>query len=334
MQAGMMQPGMMPAGMPVAEEEHKDAKTELCQFCQKCCKRPVTKQDIVYMVTRFGHQYQSIVKLNCFSGQEYAGHLCQSAKEAEKSAAEQALLANPNAAEVLATKTEPQKGRRKPMLTPTELAEKRAKRLEEGENAAITPKTKLNSLCMQIAKRYLQKGETCYESVKVSGGFQATVMLTCLPGEWGARRWAGEVLSSKQKAEQSAATIALAQLETDPELSEEAAKPKGKGRGKGKRDSYWSSWYSGWVWEGKEDEREVVGEEPTTGEVVEWKETHGWLQADEAIDRPAASFRGGKVYISKADLQCDPEVLQPGTKVRFILYEDPSGLGAAEVNVL
>lgn len=320
------------------ERAYKDAKTELCQFCQKCCKRPVTKQDIVYMVTRFGHQYQSIVKLNCFVGQEYAGHLCNTAKEAEKSAAQQALTANPEATEVLAQKSDPQKPRRKPILTPAELAEKRAKRDEEGENAAITPKTKLNSLCMKIAKRHLQKGETCYDSIKVAGGFQATVKLIALPGEWGGRCWAGEVCRSKQKAEQSAAEIALSQLEADPELADEVAKPNVKGKGKGKvgGQSYWSEWYSGWVWRSDGDEvtREHVREEPMLGTIVEFKEKHAWCTLDEEMDHPALSRRDGKVYIGNGDFKGeDFKELQPGVKVTFILYEDASGLGAEEVVV-
>jgi len=319
------------AGMEpeACEAEFKDAKTELCQFCQKMCKRPVTKQDIVYMVTRFGHQYQSIVKLNCFVGQEYAGHLCSSAKEAEKSAAQQALLANPGAPEILATASDRDKNRRKNQtLTPAELAEKRAKRAELGEdNAAITPKTKLNSLCMQIAKRYLQKGETLYESLKVAGGFQATVKLAALPGDWGGRCWAGEVCQSKQKAEQSAASIALGQLQADPELCAEAAKPKGKGKGKG----------TGWVWKDSgamASSRQRVSEEAIFGELVEWKETHGWARAAQAIDHQAASLRDGRIYIGKNDVQCDPSALQSGVKVCFFVYEDSAGLGGEEVNVV
>merc|ERR1719343_1190017 len=97
-------------------------------------------------------------------------------------------------------------------LTPEQIAAKKARNENEADNPCITPKTKLNSLCMKIAKRYLQKGETVYESNKVAGGFQATVKLIALPGEWAGRCWAGEVCSTKQKAEQSAASIALDQI--------------------------------------------------------------------------------------------------------------------------
>mmetsp|Transcript_59110 Transcript_59110/g.155675 ORF Transcript_59110/g.155675 Transcript_59110/m.155675 type:complete len:384 (+) Transcript_59110:97-1248(+) len=75
----------------------KDAKTGLNQFCQRYCSRPVTKTDIIYTTTKFGdNQFQAIVKLNCFEGQEYAGELAANTKEAEKSAAQQALQAYAN----------------------------------------------------------------------------------------------------------------------------------------------------------------------------------------------------------------------------------------------
>jgi len=334
---------MNTAGISAAEPSVVDAKTDLNQFCQRYCKRPVTKQDIVYVVNRFGHQYQSIVKLNCFSGQEYAGHLCMSSKEAEKSAAHQALLAYASTIQALGPKEEQKKGRKvQQPLTPAELAEKKAKQAEAGENPAITPKTKLNSVCMKIAKRCLQKAETVYESLRVTGGYQATVKLGALPGEWAVRCWAGEVCSTKQKAEQSAAEIALEQILADPELSEEANKPKGKGKGtpegkgKGKgKKGYWTMWgYAGWVWQagaGSDQPRERVEENPITGEVLEWKDTYGWIQPHTDLDHPAAAMRDGKVYVNKKDLLDDQSVLEVGATVSFILYEDTSGLGAEEV---
>lgn len=320
-----------PEPFPEPPSSVVDAKTDLNQFCQRYCKRPVTKQDIVYVVNRFGNQYQSIVKLNCFSGQEYAGHLSVSSKEAEKSAAHQALVAYSSTIENLGPKSEA-KGRRKPQkqLSPAELAEKKAKQADDGENPAITPKTKLNSLCMKIAKRYLQKGETVYECLKVTGGFQATVKLGALPGEWSERCWAGEVCGTKQKAEQSAAEIALVQILADKELSDEATKPKGKGKGKGA-----PAWCTGWVWQapssGGYQERERVGDSQVAGEVLEWKETYGWLRPVDKLDHPSASQRDGKVYVHRKDLLGGLESLDVGSAVKFFLYEDHSGLGGEEV---
>merc|ERR1712187_186088 len=150
-------------------------------------------------------------KLNCIGGAEYAGNLSNNPKETEKK-------------------------RKAPQakLTPEQLAAKKARQEIEGENPANTPKVKLNSLCMKIVKRYLQKGETTYECNKVAGGYQGTVKLSCLPGDWGGRVWAGHVCATKAKAEQSAAEIAMAQINGDAELVEEASKPKPKSGGNGK----------------------------------------------------------------------------------------------------
>merc|ERR1712110_1164365 len=86
-------------------------------------------------------------------------------------------------------------------------------------NPAMTAKVRLNSACMKIARRALQKGETTYTTHQTRGGYQATVKLTCLPGEWAEKVWAGYESNTKQTAEQSAAEIALTALAEDPEMS-------------------------------------------------------------------------------------------------------------------
>eukprot|EP00401_Gymnodinium_catenatum_P042681 CAMPEP_0117538462 /NCGR_PEP_ID=MMETSP0784-20121206/42491_1 /TAXON_ID=39447 /ORGANISM="" /LENGTH=426 /DNA_ID=CAMNT_0005335077 /DNA_START=90 /DNA_END=1370 /DNA_ORIENTATION=+ len=111
-------------------------------------------------------------------------------------------------------------------------------------NPALTDKVRLNSVCMRIADRALQKGDTTYECRCTPEGYQATVTLLCLPDEYSNACWAGEVKSTKQAAEQSAATIALQQIKQDARLMEMANnKPPGfrfrllramfKGKGKG-----------------------------------------------------------------------------------------------------
>lgn len=220
-----------------------DPKSELNQFLQKFLKRPVTKSDLEFTTSRYGHlKFQTVLKLSCLDGLEYAGDVCADPKAAEKAAAQQALFANADV--VTQAMLTPQEKKRKPAQMSyedrrIEREAKRVKALDEGisleNNPAITPKTQLNSLCMKIAKRYLQKGETVYECHKVGMQYQATVVLACLPGEWAERSWAGEVCSTKQKAEQSCAEEALKDITGDPELAAEAAKPKGGGKGgKGK----------------------------------------------------------------------------------------------------
>eukprot|EP00927_Polykrikos_kofoidii_P066239 TRINITY_DN61876_c0_g1_i1.p1 TRINITY_DN61876_c0_g1~~TRINITY_DN61876_c0_g1_i1.p1 ORF type:complete len:309 (-),score=52.37 TRINITY_DN61876_c0_g1_i1:81-1007(-) len=70
----------------------KDPKTAVNEFCQRHCRRPVTKTDMMYNTTKFpGGLYQTVVKLACMDGQEFAGEACMNPKEAEKSASQQVL---------------------------------------------------------------------------------------------------------------------------------------------------------------------------------------------------------------------------------------------------
>jgi len=233
--------------------EGMDPKTALNQFCQRFCQRAVSKEDIVYTTTKYGMQHQAIVKLNCTQGQEFAGELCAKPKDAEKSAAQQALKAYALTIANLpppASKDKKQKPAGLRLMSSIEGKRKG----EDGElvapeteveNPAYTPKVKLNAVCMKLAHRALQKGETVYETRPCTGGHQATVKLSCLPGEWAGRIWAGQVCATKQKADQSAAEIALAQIMADADLSAILNKPsapkndgKGKGRGKGKGKNF------------------------------------------------------------------------------------------------
>eukprot|EP00434_Breviolum_minutum_P003655 symbB.v1.2.003214.t1/scaffold166.1/size289592/16 len=83
-----------------------ESKNELNQFLQKHCKRPLTKSDIEYKTSKYGMQYQAIA--------------------AEKSAAQQALLANSEMVEAL-KKEQP---KRAGMMTAEERAAKRARTVE------------------------------------------------------------------------------------------------------------------------------------------------------------------------------------------------------------
>eukprot|EP00933_Yihiella_yeosuensis_P040805 TRINITY_DN3519_c0_g1_i2.p1 TRINITY_DN3519_c0_g1~~TRINITY_DN3519_c0_g1_i2.p1 ORF type:complete len:335 (+),score=100.04 TRINITY_DN3519_c0_g1_i2:85-1089(+) len=324
-----------------------DFKTELNQLLQKSTKRPVTKTDIVYTTSKFGPtQFQSIVKLNILEGQEYAGHLSHDVKSAEKSAAQQALVAHRDQLNLAAAAPSETK-KRKPgaQLTPMERAAKKQKAAEGApeDNPAITPKTQLNSLAMKIVKRFLNKGETVYQTNKVGALYQATVTLACLPGDWAERAWAGHPKSTKQAAEQSAAEEALKDLESDPEMKAEAEVPKGggKGFGKGKGKGFkgkmmammWMKGGWGWGGGGGEMPRERISEDQVIGTILEWKGSYGWVQASTPIDHPASVARGGKIYIHKKDIQGDVETLAQGQSVSFKVYADPSGLGAEEASL-
>lgn len=307
-----------------------ESKNELNQFLQKHCKRPLTKSDIEYKTSKYGMQYQAIVTLHCMNKQEYAGHLCSDQKAAEKSAAQQALLANSEMVEALKREQPKRAG----MMTAEERAAKRARTVDPAENPAITPKTELNTLCMRIVGRFMKKGETVYICNKINSQYQATVQIHCLPNEWGQRAWAGHLCVNKQKAEQSAAEIALKDIKDDPTLQELAASSKGKGKGKG---NYWSGmqamWemMSSWWWS---DAREQIIEEHIEGEMVEWKGHYGWMKTDHPIEHDAKTMRGGKIYINKKDIEGNPETVAEGQKVKFKLYVDSSGLGAEAASLV
>lgn len=350
----------------------KDAKTGLNQFCQRYCSRPVTKTDIVYTTTKFGtNQFQAIVKLNCFEGQEYAGELAANTKEAEKSAAQQALQAYANViASLPASGSAPKKS--SSPLGPGSLAGRGAGQFgapggpaggaapaaktaapgSKENNPALTDKVILNATCMKIAKRALQKGETIYETVQLGigqtpAGFTSTVQLKCLPSEWANKVFAGQIYANKHGAEQSAATAALAAIMADEELSALASKAtagpsstksgraggKGKKKGEGKDGENVGGWT--FVPSGPDLPREQLPEgqsdELVKGEVLQWKGSHGWVKPTEPVKHDLASRRGGKVYVSKQDL-VDCETLEEGNSVQFKLYVDASGLGAEQVS--
>eukprot|EP00440_Ansanella_granifera_P000384 gb/GFBE01000416.1/.p1 GENE.gb/GFBE01000416.1/~~gb/GFBE01000416.1/.p1 ORF type:complete len:326 (+),score=98.78 gb/GFBE01000416.1/:1-978(+) len=323
--------------------EGMDAKTRLNQFCQKYCLRPVTKKDILYSTTKFGHdQYQAIVRLNCMEGQEYAGELRPNPKEAEKSAAQQAMVAY--AAVISSLPPMKPGGKKKKSAGAAGAAggaaggeEKAKKKLEDGENPALTDKVKLNALCMRIAKRPLQKGDTVYDTRqmglgKAAAGYQTTVRLPCLPGDWAAKMFAGQVCTNKQAAEQSAAGIALAAMIVDPVLVEAAAKaPPAKAGGEGKKGGGkgWKGWW-GPMPTGPDLPREEVTTAPVSGTVVEWKGNFGWVQPTEPLDHPAAKKRSGKVYLHKQDLKDGKEALEEGATVLINVYVDATGLGGIQ----
>lgn len=344
----------------------QDAKTTLNQFCQRLCQRPVTKGDIEYSVNKIGTQFQAVVKLNCIQGQEFAGELAVSAKDAEKAAAEQAIKAHRLTIDQLPSTPLPKKKKEKSQgeaePQPGESIEEMRKRLlvkakvkEPGEeNPALTDKVRLNTFCMRVVKRALQKGEMLYDTKQAQGGFHTTVQLRCLPGQWSEKMWSGKVCTTKQGAEQSAASYALETLQADAELNSlldkettsktegKLARGKGKGRGKGKFDvkgALKGMMLPPWMQvdrpTGPDLERELVeSNEPATGEVISFQKNYGWIKLDQSIEHPKMSRHGGKIYLHCKDVECDLEALQAGTKVQFTLYADDDGLGAQQVSLL
>ncbi|CAJ1412430.1 unnamed protein product [Effrenium voratum] len=202
----------------------------------------------------------------------------------------------------------------------------------DAENPALTDKVKLNALCMRIAKRPLQKGETVYETQQLGlgknpTGYQATVQLPCLPEDWASKLFAGQVCPNKQAAEQSAASIALKAIQEDAKLTALAEekvpkKPSAGGEGKKTKAKAWKS--------GPDLPREALSEAPLAAMVLEWKGSFGWVKLLQPLEHPAATKREGKVYLHKQDLKDGKETLAEGDSVLVRVYVDSLGLGAAE----
>merc|ERR1719208_58212 len=76
--------------------------------------------------------------------------------------------------------------------------------------------------------------------------------------------------------------------------------------------------------------RQRITQVAITGEVLDWKGGYGWLKPHAEIQHPMAIKRGGRLFLSKADIPPDLQ-LGLGTVLQFHVYEDASGLGAEEV---
>eukprot|EP00931_Biecheleriopsis_adriatica_P010700 TRINITY_DN111774_c0_g1_i1.p1 TRINITY_DN111774_c0_g1~~TRINITY_DN111774_c0_g1_i1.p1 ORF type:complete len:333 (-),score=98.47 TRINITY_DN111774_c0_g1_i1:60-1016(-) len=302
-----------------------DPKSELNKFLQKHCKRPITKGEIAYTVSKFGAQCQAIVKLNCLDGQEYAGHLSPDQKAAEKSAAQQALAANAHLVQALNDQSAGVK-----RAAPVQQPPAKKFKVAPGE---VCPKSELNGLVMKVARKMLSKGDTIYTTNLIGVQHQATVQITVLPDDWNQRAWAGHLCATKQEAEQSAAEQALQDLKADAAIMAEAEKPSNNPKKKngGKSGGYFGKFMEMMEqWYEETTRREAVGTSPVMGTVLEWKGIMGWIKPDVKPNHEAAEKRQGKVYIAQSDIAEGVESLTEGQRVKFKLYADSRGLGAEE----
>lgn len=62
-----------------------------------------------------------------------------------------------------------------------------------------------------------------------------------------------------------------------------------------------------WNAKGSELPRQPVLTEPIMGEVLEWKESFGWIRADVVIDHKDAGKRDGRIFVGKSDV---PETVE------------------------
>merc|ERR1712183_449173 len=102
------------------------------------------------------------------------------------------------------------------------------------------------------------------------------------------------------------------------------AKPKGKGKGKEKKEKGPS---------GPDLERERITTEPVMGEVAVWKRKFGFIKPQEEVEHEDSAKHGGKIYIHRNDVPEDVE-MKVGLKVQFHIFQDASGLGAEECEIV
>jgi len=192
-----------------------DPKTRLNQFCQRKCKSVITKNDVIYtneqVATDTGAPgFQSSVTLNCLEGISFAGAVCSDKKSAEKSAAAEALNHYADEIEILATAPA---GKKRKTAVDGSAVEGGAGAPKEPSpfsgKGCDSPKSQLNQMLSKILRKPLTKADVEYETENIEGvGFQSTIRLPCLPGEWASMSWAGEAFPKKTDAEHSAASIA------------------------------------------------------------------------------------------------------------------------------
>lgn len=238
-----------------------DPKTALNTFCQRYCKRAISKTDIVYTSNRIDQVYQAVVRLNCLDGIEFAGEVGSTQKDAEKNAAKQALLNYSAELETL----QPSSKNNKKRKAPTEFVINSAPApVTPGPTAPIDPATQnakvaLNTGLMRILHRTLAKEDVQYNTLQTALGFQCTISLPSLPGEWASYAWAGEVANKKKDAEEHAARHAVEALRADEGMSQlmdtpPAKAPKTSGKSYGKGGGYGKSYgksYGGYDGYGK-----------------------------------------------------------------------------------
>mmetsp|Transcript_24245 Transcript_24245/g.75444 ORF Transcript_24245/g.75444 Transcript_24245/m.75444 type:complete len:429 (+) Transcript_24245:85-1371(+) len=171
-----------------------NSKTELVQFLQRFIGRTLAKGDVAYTTVPLGEQFQVTVRLNCHQGEEFAGEICASEKDAQQSAAAQALQAF--SAEIAALPPKEKSKAGKATEVPGTLA---ALGLTANFKTDLVQKMQIH------IKRTLVKADIAYETAKIGEQFQSSVRLDCAGGQ----EFTGEVSATEKIAEHSAAQQAV-----------------------------------------------------------------------------------------------------------------------------
>jgi len=76
-------------------------------------------------------------------------------------------------------------------------------------------------------------------------------------------------------------------------------------------------------------QRNIIWDKPLIGTITQWRGKFGWVKPKDTIDHPLASKHQGDLFLGQTDVEAEIEGV--GSKVKFMLYEDSHGLGAANV---
>jgi len=200
-----------------------DAKSQLNQFCQKFTKKTISKSDYVYETVKFGTQFQTTITIHCLGGESFAGEVADNQKLAEQNAAQIAL--DHHAADIanLPATSSSNKNKSKSKSAGATL-------LDPSMNPSMNNRCFLNTALMKILKRPVTKDDLQKNTIKTALGFQTTLAIPNLPGEWANLAWAGEARSNQKDAEESAATYAMEALQADPSMAQVMSLPAGAGK--------------------------------------------------------------------------------------------------------
>jgi hypothetical protein len=264
-------------------------------------------------------------------GKEYQGELCADKKKAEFAAATVALKENTAEILVLNEGAEPISAPKEREFQP---AKKQKLFTEDGKGPAMSAMEKALS---KMLKRPITPEDIFYLTEESDGSFSSVLAIPCLPGKLATETWAGDTLSAKPNAEESAALKALMALTEDEEHGDQFKDActqvwtsMMKGKGKGSMMMMMFGCMKGMMKGGgkgkgrgpkKEagERKKVEGTGQLTGSVVEWKGSFGWITANDKIDHPDATKNGGKVYVQAKDLTGEKKELEVGAAVTFTL---------------
>jgi len=193
-----------------------DPKTMLNQFCQKYCKKVISKADVVYEMVKFGDQYQATLTLHCIQGAQFAGEPATNQKQAEQNAASIALENYAAEIATLPASTSKNSKKRKAADGPAAGGGGPVAANTGGGDPSNNSRCLLNSALMKILARPCTKEDMSKTSVSTAAGYQCTLTIPSLPGEWAGMAWAGEAAPNMKDAEESAATYAIEALRQDP----------------------------------------------------------------------------------------------------------------------